>query len=47
MTSSKLKNKTYTLKFKEETVTLVTDQGYLVKEATGARLTGAGSPRRQ
>jgi transposase len=37
MTSSKRKNKTYTQQFKEETVALVTDQGYSVIEAAGVR----------
>ena len=36
MTSSKRKNKTYTQQFKEETVALVTDQGYSVIEAAEA-----------
>ena len=36
MTSSKRKNKTYTKQFKEETVSLVTDQGYTVLEAADA-----------
>jgi transposase len=36
MTSSKHKNKTYTQQFKEETVALVTDQGYTVIEAAEA-----------
>ena len=36
MTSSKRKNKTYTQQFKEETVALVTDQGYTVIEAAEA-----------
>ncbi|MFT7687666.1 MAG: transposase, partial [Candidatus Azotimanducaceae bacterium] len=36
MTLSKRKNKTYTLQFKEETVALVTDQGYTVIEAAEA-----------
>lgn len=36
MTLSKRKNKTYTHQFKEETVALVTDQGYLVIEAAEA-----------
>ena len=36
MTSSKRKNKTYTKQFKEETVALVTDQGYTVLEAADA-----------
>ncbi len=36
MTSSKRKNKTYTKQFKEETVALITDQGYTVLEAAVA-----------
>ena len=36
MTSSKRKNKTYTKQFKEETVSLVTDQGCTVLEAADA-----------
>ncbi len=36
MTSSKRKHKTYTQQFKEETVALVTDQGYSVIEAAEA-----------
>lgn len=36
MTSIKRKNKTYTKQFKEETVALVTDQGYSVQEAADA-----------
>jgi transposase len=36
MTLSKRKNKTYTQQFKEETVALVTDQGYTVIEAAEA-----------
>jgi len=36
MTSSKRKNKTYTQQFKEETVALVTEQGYTVTEAAEA-----------
>ena len=36
MTSSKRKNNTYTKQFKEETVSLVTDQGYTVWEAADA-----------
>jgi transposase len=36
MTTSKRKNKTYTKQFKEETVALVTDQGYSVIEAADA-----------
>lgn len=36
MTLSKRKNKTYTKQFKEETVALVTDQGYSVQEAADA-----------
>lgn len=36
MTSSKRKNKTYTQQFKEETVALVTEQGYTVIEAAEA-----------
>ena len=36
MTSSKRKNKTYTKQFKEETVALVTEQGYTVQEAADA-----------
>jgi transposase len=36
MTSSKRKNKTYTTQFKEETVALVTEQGYTVIEAAEA-----------
>lgn len=36
MTLSKRKNKTYTKQFKEETVALVTEQGYTVIEAAEA-----------
>ena len=36
MTSTKRKNKTYTTQFKEETVALVTEQGYTVIEAAKA-----------
>ena len=36
MTLSKRKNKTYTQQFKEETVALVTEQGYSVIEAAEA-----------
>ena len=36
MTSSKRKNKTYTNQFKEETVALVTEQGYAFIEASEA-----------
>ncbi|MBL4673924.1 MAG: transposase [Arenicella sp.] len=36
MTSSKRKHKTYTQQFKEETVALVTEQGYTVIEAAEA-----------
>jgi transposase len=36
MTLSKRKNKTYSQQFKEETVALVTDQGYSVIEAAEA-----------
>lgn len=36
MTLSKRKNKTYTQQFKEETVALVTEQGYTVIEAAEA-----------
>ncbi len=36
MTSTKRKNKTYTTQFKEETVALVTEQGYTVIEAAEA-----------
>lgn len=36
MTSSTRKNKTYTKQFKEETVALVTEQGYTVIEASEA-----------
>jgi transposase len=36
MTISKRKNKTYTKQLKEETVALVTDQGYSVIEAADA-----------
>lgn len=36
MKLSKRKNKTYTQKFKEETLALVTDQGYTVFEAAEA-----------
>ncbi len=36
MTSTKRKNKSYTRQFKEETVALVTEQGYSVIEAASA-----------
>ncbi|MFT5135117.1 MAG: transposase [Arenicella sp.] len=36
MTSSKRKNKSYTQQFKEETVALVTEQGYTVMETADA-----------
>ena len=36
MTSTKRKNKTYTKQFKEETVALVTEQGYSVIDAAEA-----------
>lgn len=36
MTSVKRKNKTYSKQFKEETVALVTEQGYTVLEAANA-----------
>lgn len=36
MTSVKRKNKTYSKQFKEETVALVTEQGYTVIEAAEA-----------
>jgi len=36
MTSTKRKNKSYTTQFKEETVALVTEQGYSVTDAASA-----------